>query len=140
MDTAEKQNAACEHEMASGRTFPWHELYVPDLQKGIEFYTNALGFGHEKMSMGEMGDYNMLSMNGKTIAGMMSTNELPMPGVPPHWAVYLGVDNVDDRVAKVLEHGGTVVVPAMDIETVGRMALIADPQGAHIWLFTPSME
>ncbi|MEG0172581.1 MAG: VOC family protein, partial [Aeromonas sp.] len=29
-----------------------------------------------------------------------------------------------------------VVVPPMDIPTVGRMALIADPQGAHIWLFT----
>ena len=32
---------------------------------------------------------------------------------------------------------GSLVVPAMDIPTVGRMALIADPQGAHIWLFTP---
>jgi uncharacterized protein len=125
-----------EHSLASGRTFPWHELNVPDADAAIKFYTEALDFGTQEMSMGDMGTYKMLTKNGKGVCGVMSTNDPHMPpGVPPHWATYLTVDEVDARLAKVQQLGGTVVVPAMDVPTVGRMALIADPQGAHIWLF-----
>jgi len=55
--------------------------------------------------------------------------------VPPHWAVYIGVDDVDARLAKCVELGATVLVEPMDVQTVGRMALIQDPQGATFWLF-----
>ncbi|MNC44138.1 27 kDa antigen Cfp30B [compost metagenome] len=86
----------------------------------------------------EGGSYPMLVVNGRPVAGVQSTRGNPqMAGVPPHWATYIAVDDVDTRLAKVTQHGGSLVVPAMDIPTVGRMALIADPQGAHIWLFTP---
>lgn len=124
-----------QHSLAAGRAFPWHELYVPDVEKGIEFYTNVLGMGTQSMDMGPMGTYHMLTVGGKAVAGSMSTNSMEMQGVPPHWAVYMSVDDVDARVAKVTENGGTVVVPAMDVPNVGRMCLIADPQGAHIWLY-----
>lgn len=127
-----------DHALHAGRAFPWHELYVPDLDAAVDFYKNALGFGHEVWDMGDM-KYNMLTRNGKSVAGMMSTNDPQMmPGVPPHWAVYVAVDDVDARLAKVTEMGGTIVVPAMDIPTVGRMALISDPQGAHLWLYKPA--
>jgi predicted enzyme related to lactoylglutathione lyase len=126
--------------MAAGRAFPWHELYVPDDAAGADFYTKALGMGTQDMSMGEMGTYKMLTHNGNAVCGIMSTSSPQMKemNIPPHWAVYMNVDDVDERIAKVKEHGGTVVVPAMDIPTVGRMALIHDPQGAHIWLFKPA--
>jgi predicted enzyme related to lactoylglutathione lyase len=88
----------------------------------------------------EMGTYKMFTVGGVPVGGAMSTNSPEMAGmnVPPHWAVYLSVDDVDARLEKVTANGGTIVVPAMDIPKVGRMALIADPQGAHIWLFKPS--
>ncbi len=122
--------------IATGKTFVWHEVYAPDAQKAIDFYTQALGFGTQDMDMGQMGPYRMLTMNGKPIAGVMGTANNPhMQGVPPHWATYLAVDDVDARLKKCQELGATVVVPPMDIPTVGRMALISDPHGAHIWLF-----
>jgi predicted enzyme related to lactoylglutathione lyase len=124
-----------EHALHAGTAFPWHELYVPDVAAATTFYTEALGFGHEVMPMGESGDYHMLTRNGKGVAGMMSTNDMAMEGVPPHWAVFFSVENVDTSVAKVVELGGSVVVEVMTVPTVGRMALIADPQGAHLWLF-----
>jgi uncharacterized protein len=127
-----------QHALAAGRAFPWHEVYAPSVEKAIDFYTNALGFGTEAYPMGEMGTYNMLTYNGTAVAGMMSTNDMQMQGVPPHWSVYLNVDDVDARLAKCKEHGATCVVEPMDIPNVGRMTLIADPQGAHIWLFKPS--
>lgn len=134
---SEEQNN--QHALAVGSNFVWHELNVPDVEAATKFYTEALDFGSDKMDMGEMGSYHMLSRNGKSIAGMMSTNSPMMPpGVPPHWATYLAVDDVDGRLEKCSSMGATIVVPAMDVPTVGRMALIADPQGAHIWLFKPA--
>ena len=123
-----------QHAIAAGNTFPWHELYVASVEDAVSFYTEALGFGTQSMDMGEMGTYHMLTKNGTGIAGMMSFAQVGME-VPPHWAVYHAVDDVDARVAKCVELGAKVVVPAMDIPTVGRMCLIADPQGAHLWLY-----
>ncbi|HTQ09838.1 MAG TPA: VOC family protein [Fimbriimonadaceae bacterium] len=120
----------------NGRTFVWHELYAPNADSAVEFYTKALGFETTSADMGGMGTYNMLTRNGLAVAGIMPTSGNPqMEGVPPHWATYLSVDDVDSRVEKCVELGATLVVPAMDVPSVGRMALIHDPQGAHIWLF-----
>jgi hypothetical protein len=122
----------------SGKAFPWHEVYAPDADAAVEFYTKALGFGTQSMEMPGMPPYQMLTFNGTAVAGVVSTKTLPMPNVPPHWAAYIAVDDVDARLAKVTEMGGKIVVEPMDIPTVGRMAMIADPQGAMIWLFKPA--
>jgi predicted enzyme related to lactoylglutathione lyase len=53
-----------------------------------------------------------------------------MQGMPPHWLPYFQVDDADRTVARATELGGNVVVPLMDIPNVGRMATLADPQGA----------
>jgi predicted enzyme related to lactoylglutathione lyase len=128
-------NSMDQHALNEGSTFVWHELYSANVQASIDFYTNCLGFGHQAMDMGETGAYPMLTMNGQGVAGIMDTNKLEMQGVQPHWAVYLAVDDVDARVEKCTAAGASVVVPAMDVPTVGRMCLIQDPQGAHIWLY-----
>ena len=127
-----------QHAINQGSTFVWHEVYAPDADKAIAFYKEALDFGVQDMPMGEMGTYRMLTKNGQGVAGVLSTTEMNMEGVPPHWATYLAVDDVDARLAKCQELGATLVVPPMDIPPVGRMTLIADPQGAHIWLFKPN--
>jgi len=122
--------------LITGRTFVWHEVYGANAEASIDFYTEALGFGTTSMDMGPMGTYHMLTREGQGVAGIIGTaNDPQMAEVPPHWATYLSVDDVDARVEKCVEHGGTLVVPAMDVPTVGRMALIHDPQGAHVWLF-----
>jgi hypothetical protein len=129
-NTTQDQNA-----LIQGRSFVWHELYVPDIEAAKKFYADALDFGTEAMDMGPMGQYHMFTRDGNAISGMMSTRDMQSEHIPPHWATYLGVDDVDARVAKVKEHGGSVVVEAMSVPGIGRMALVADPQGAHIWLF-----
>lgn len=132
MDQQEKDKYA----MRTGYAFPWHEVYGPNLEKTVAFYQNALGMGVEKMEMGEMGSYTMLTKDGQAVCGAIGTDDNPhMKDVPPHWAVYMSVDDVDASCEKVIANGGEVVVPAMDIPSVGRMSLIKDPQGAHIWLF-----
>ncbi len=69
----------------------------------------------------------MLTVGGRTMAGTMTPQ---VAGVPPHWNVYFNVDDVDATVAKAEELGAQELAPAFDVEGIGRMAVLADPQGA----------
>jgi hypothetical protein len=60
------------------------------------------------------------------------------PGTPPHWLSYIQVEDVDAAVTQVESLGGKTHVPGTDIPTVGRFAVVADPQGAVFSLFTPT--
>jgi len=125
-----------EQALASGKTFVWHEVYGPSSSASVEFYTKTLGWTVEEMDMGPMGTYKMLVANGKPICGVIGTSEMPgMDQVPPHWSTYISVDDVDARVATAQENGATLMQGPWDVPTVGRMALLRDPQGAVIWFF-----
>jgi len=121
---------------AAGNAFAWHELYVPNAEEAKSFYTEMLGFSALDYDMGPMGNYPMLISQESPIAGIMATSNNPdMANVPPHWSVYFAVSDVDASVAKCESLGGSLIVPAMDVPNVGRMALLRDPQGATFWVF-----
>lgn len=105
----------------------WNELISPDLAAATTFYSDVLGVAWETQQMEGGMDYTCLLVDGRQVAGGMPPM---MEGVPPHWNVYFNVESVDDTVAKVVELGGSVVAPAFDVPGVGRMAILADPQGA----------
>ncbi len=116
--------------------FVWHELYVPDAEAAKTFYTEALGWTTQDMPMGEMGTYTMFVADGQPMCGLMGTADCEeLKGVPPHWSTYVGVNDVDARLEACVSRGATVLVPPMDVPTVGRMAHLKDPQGATFWLF-----
>src|SRR5260370_27355109 len=56
-------------------------------------------------------------------------------GVPPHWMIYIAVDNVDTAVAKAEQSGGKILAPAFDVMDAGRMAVVQDPTGAGFCLW-----
>jgi predicted enzyme related to lactoylglutathione lyase len=58
-------------------------------------------------------------------------------GAPPHWMAHVQVANVDATVEKVKSLGGKIYNGPEDVPTVGRFAIVADPQGAAISVFTP---
>jgi len=58
-------------------------------------------------------------------------------GAKPHWLAYVVVPEVDKSTARAQELGAKVMVPPTSIPTVGRFAVIADPQGALIAPYTP---
>src|SRR5262249_38188009 len=60
-------------------------------------------------------------------------------GAPPYWQANVEVANVDDTVAKVKQLGGKVYVTE-DVPTIGRFAIIADPPGAVLAVFTPARD
>ena len=58
-------------------------------------------------------------------------------GVPDLWSVYLAIDDAEATAARVTEHGGQVMVPAMDVMALGRMAVVVDVGGAVIGMWQP---
>jgi uncharacterized protein len=105
----------------------WNECITPDIAKATAFYAEILGMGSETAEM-EAGSYTLLTnAEGRQIGGAMNPQ---MEGIPPHWNVYFNVEDVDASVTKADELGGKVIAPPFDVAGVGRMAVLADPQGA----------
>jgi predicted enzyme related to lactoylglutathione lyase len=115
----------------------WNEVVTPDIDRAVAFYAAVLGMGSETMDM-EGGSYTVLTnAAGRQIGGAMNP---PTEEVPPHWNVYFNVVDVDASVATSEELGGKVVAPAFDVPGVGRMAVVADPQGAMFSLMASADE
>jgi len=131
--------AANQAALIQGQTFVWHEIYSANSDAIIDFYTKALDFGTMEMPMGEMGTYKMLTRGGQPVCGVQGTEGTHMEMMPPHWSTYISVDDVDARLALCVDLGATIMVEPMDVPTVGRMALIKDPNGATVWLFKSAM-
>jgi predicted enzyme related to lactoylglutathione lyase len=102
----------------------WNEL-ITDKPEVMTFYERVLGITTNTMDMPE-GKYTMLEVGGQAIAGCTAPQT---PNTPNHWQVYFAVDDADAAAAKATELGGKVMVAPFDTPA-GRMAVIADPQGA----------
>jgi predicted enzyme related to lactoylglutathione lyase len=105
----------------------WHELTTPDLPTATQFYADVLGVSWESMPMDTGDDYTCLMVEGRPVAGAFPP---PMEGVPPHWEVYFNVEDADATAGKVDGLGGQVPQAPWDVEGVGRLAILKDPQGA----------
>ncbi len=117
--------------------FIWYELVTPDPDGAQAFYGPLLGWTVKSADMPDM-DYRLAATAESDVAGIMKTPAgAPMP---PAWIGYVGVDDVDKMAASVTDGGGTVHMPANDIPGVGRMAFVADPQGAMFYIMKGSVE
>lgn len=119
--------------MAQGDWF-WHELHTPDAEAAKAFYGEVIGWGANTVNMGG-DDYVLWQQGGKDHGGMVHTAALPEDQrLPTGWYTYINVDDVDGSLAKAKDLGAKILMPARDLENVGRMALIEDPQGAKVFL------
>jgi predicted enzyme related to lactoylglutathione lyase len=77
--------------------------------------------------------------DGENVGGVMRlNNEMAQHGASPIWLGYVAVDDVDATVAKVEAKDGKVHLPAFDIPDVGRIAMVADPQGNSFYVMKPT--
>lgn len=108
--------------------FVWRENMTSDVAKAATFYKGLFGWKLEEVPMGEH-TYTLIYAGERQIGGIMKAP--PQAGnVPPHWASYVSVDDVDKTAVAAVEAGGKVVVPAQDIPDIGRFAVLLDPTGA----------
>ncbi|OPX24200.1 MAG: glyoxalase [Planctomycetales bacterium 4484_123] len=109
--------------------FSWVELLTADPEAAKKFYVEL--FGWELAGSPVAGeDYTVAKVAGKPVAGIMKMPPEVPPGVPPHWGVFVTVDDVDATVTKAQELGAQVARAPTDVPGVGRFAVLRDPQGA----------
>ena len=119
--------------------FIWYELLTSNADAAGEFYGKVVGWTSTSAGKADM-DYRFFSSgdgsdNKDGVGGYMAiTPEMAEHGARPAWVGYIAVDDVDAAVAKLTEAGGAVLMPALDIDGVGRMAMVADPQGAPFYI------
>ena len=116
--------------------FSWSELITTDPAAAATFYSGLFGWTAQEMGP-EMGGYRVVSVGQTGIGGIMGCPE----GAPKmsQWGCYVTVDDLDAALARCAALGGKTLVPAMDVPTVGRMAVIQDPQGAALSLMQYNM-
>jgi predicted enzyme related to lactoylglutathione lyase len=107
----------------------WVDLGSPDPDAAASFYRSLFGWQIDADARPEAGGYAMCMLRGHAVAGLGPQMNHDLP---PFWNVYVSVTDVDETLASVDAHGGTVLVPAMDVLDVGRMGILADPLGTTI--------
>lgn len=119
--------------------FIWYELLTKDADAAGDFYGKVIGWTSTSSDMPDM-DYRFFSSSDGSdpkdgVGGYMAiTPEMAEHGSRPAWVGYIKVDDVDASAARISGAGGAVLMPAMDVPGVGRMAMITDPQGAPFYV------
>jgi hypothetical protein len=118
--------------------FIWYELMTSDADGARTFYDAVVGW-----NIGEsVPEYNGYRMIGRSDGGMAGgvlpiSDEMREHGARPGWLGYIHVTDVDQKVAAIEAAGGRALMAPTDIPNVGRIALVADPQGAPFYVMKP---
>jgi len=113
--------------------FSWYELMTTDTKASGKFYSDVVGWTTQQMpgapGMGGV-PYTTFNIGDVGMAGM-----LHLEG-HSGWIGYISVDDVDAHIEKIVAAGGKVWKPATDVPGMLRFAVMSDPQGAAIAVFT----
>jgi predicted enzyme related to lactoylglutathione lyase len=128
--------------MAQHGAFIWYELMTTDVAGAKAFYGEVVGWtiAGEGMTMPDGSEYRMIHRSDGGFAGGVLTisPEMAAHGTRPTWMGYIHHPDVDGAAKAITEAGGTVHMPPMDMEGVGRMAMVSDPQGAMLYVLNPT--
>jgi predicted enzyme related to lactoylglutathione lyase len=118
--------------------FIWYELMTPDPDGAKAFYEALVGWNIGE-GVPEFNGYRMIGRSDGGAAGgvLPLTAESQQKGARPMWLGYVYVEDVDRAVDAIELAGGKALMPATDIPTIGRIAMVADPQGAAFYVMKP---
>ncbi len=118
--------------------FIWYELMTPDTDGAKAFYDALIGWDISEGAP-EFAGYRMIGRSdGKFAGGILPlTDEMQQHGARPIWLGYINVADTDAAIASIEQAGGKALMPAFDIPNVGRVAMVADPQGAPFYVMKP---
>ena len=118
--------------------FGWVDLVSTDVDAAKAFYGGLFGWDFEDIPTPMGPSYTMCSLGGSKVAGIgPQPPDMAAAGAPSMWNSYVIVEDLDATCEAVGPAGGAVVMPAMDVMSEGRMAMVADPSGAVVGLWQP---
>jgi uncharacterized protein len=117
----------------------WYELMSPDPDASARFYETVVGW--TTRAFGGGGDYRVFESDGGQAGGLLPLSaDMQAGGARPAWHLYVTSADVDASVAEAERQGGRTVWHANDLPGVGRVALVADPQGIPFYVMRGAQE
>ncbi|WP_030239785.1 VOC family protein [Streptomyces sp. NRRL S-350] len=110
----------------------WSELHTSGADVVFAFYEKLFGWRMENFEPSPGMNYRVLStaagdQQATSFGGIAPTMS---PEQPSAWTPYFAASDVDAVVARATAAGGSVMMAAEDVPNVGRIAWLADPNGA----------
>jgi predicted enzyme related to lactoylglutathione lyase len=107
------------------------EISADDPDRALKFYREVFGWSSQKW-------------DGPKPYWLLTTGSPEQPGIdggmfqrggPINYVNSIDVESVDDYIARITEHGGTVAVPKMAMPGVGYLAYCKDTEGNVFGLY-----
>lgn len=118
-------------------TATWLHFGTTDMAGAKAFYSGLFGWEFED-SGPETHHYQMITKDGALVGGGMDTTGIPGPdggALPSRWDTFLAVDDVDARVEKAQDAGGTLLMPVAAAGSAGGYGMVQDPTGSVVGLW-----
>jgi predicted enzyme related to lactoylglutathione lyase len=116
----------------------WRDLITDTPAESRRFYEELFGWTFQSvgnvLGLGNDDTYTLIRHNGQLIGGMVDANQFDREVEISQWVVVMSVEDVD-AAAEVFRAGnGSVLTPPTNMSDRGRLAVVADPQGALLAL------
>jgi predicted enzyme related to lactoylglutathione lyase len=109
----------------------WNELVTSDIPAAADFYAAVFGWQTQTVPAGDGPDYTMFATGPEPEDGIAGALNPPMAGIPPYWAVYFAVADLDAALEQATGLGASPVAPPIDT-AAGRISPMVDPQGIAV--------
>jgi len=120
-------------------SFIWYELMTPDPNGAKAFYDSVVGWNVGSEAEFPNG-YRMIGRSdGKHAGGVLPlSEEMESHGARPVWLGYIEVADVDAPVSAMEADGGKAMLAPWEIPGVGRVAMLANKEGAPFYIMKPT--
>jgi uncharacterized protein len=105
----------------------WHELLATNWETAFTFYRSLFGWEKAETVTGELGAYQMFSVEGRTIGGMLTK---PAMISTPFWLYYFNIEDIDVALRRVKAGGGQILNDPLELPGGSWIIRCVDPQGA----------
>ena len=109
----------------------WHDLSSDAPEQSRKFYSELFQWQFEPLPGI---NYSLIRHRGDLIGGMVDQTRLPTSRDVSQWVALMSVDDVEAATRELRDAGGTVFTPPTSLGDRGRVAVVADAQGAVLAL------
>lgn len=116
--------------------FCWIELATTDQPAAKNFYSGLFDWDIAEFPIAANDFYTTFKIDGRDVAAAYTLrSEQRAQGVPPHWNLYVAVENADSTTERATGLGTKVIAKPFAVHDAGRMAILQDPAGAvfSVW-------
>jgi len=119
-------------------SFIWYELMTTDAEGAKDFYDEVVGWNIAPAH--DSSGYRMIQRSdGGSAGGVLPlSQEMQQHGARSGWNGYLNVADIHDAVRAIEAAGGRILMGPHEIDHVGPIAMVTDPQGAPFYVMRPN--